>query len=340
MSLLPHSESVAHEVREIARVAPQLLPLWRKLREDVRAKGRGTKPKQILHDLKQEAIERGLTLAGWRYLCHLPEKWVAEGISWGHPRVDCCLGTVNQLARVGQLPTEFEVFQGASIYIQGCSSMLGFVPEEIVALARAAFRRSREWTGEGSFYEEFKYVAGWCSGAYIFRDKEYGYAGPLDDNQKRAPWEWFLRRAIHCWITNHGLLPPYFNGRSWERYDDGKVWDTVIAPFEYRGLEVVPLTSVRELYEESAALRHCVYSYAERCRRGVSQILSVREEGEPRATFEVACRNGDWTLTQVRGRRNWVPRENEIFAAREALRRVRLTEEERRAEAGISRRVT
>ena len=64
---------------------------------------------------------------------------------------------------------------------------------------------------------------------------------------------------------------------------------------------IVKLTSASSLREEGQRLRHCVglWTYANRVRKGVSEIYSLRDEkGQSRATLEV--RRGG-TLSQIKG---------------------------------------
>ena len=70
--------------------------------------------------------------------------------------------------------------------------------------------------------------------------------------------------------------------------------------------QLIELTSGAQLRNEGAALRHCVASYADRCRRGASQIWSLRvrrgEHVRHVLTIEIDMRRR--AVVQARGWRN------------------------------------
>lgn len=73
---------------------------------------------------------------------------------------------------------------------------------------------------------------------------------------------------------------------------------------------IVALTSAQALVEEGKAHQHCVGGYYDVCRSGDTQILSLRDQGEPAATVEVLL-GADWsqpclTVGQFKGWRDQV----------------------------------
>jgi hypothetical protein len=68
-------------------------------------------------------------------------------------------------------------------------------------------------------------------------------------------------------------------------------------------LEIVNLESAGELYEEHTVLGHCIDSYDTDCRKGVSHILSVRSESNPRlrSTIEIKFEKGKPYIEQHEG---------------------------------------
>jgi len=72
---------------------------------------------------------------------------------------------------------------------------------------------------------------------------------------------------------------------------------------------ILELLNSDALYAEGRAMRHCVYTYSNRCRRGETTIWSLRlrvEEGEKRmATVEVDPRKR--AIIQVRAKCNARP---------------------------------
>jgi hypothetical protein len=73
-----------------------------------------------------------------------------------------------------------------------------------------------------------------------------------------------------------------------------------------RRWQMIELTNSAQLRTEGAALHHCVASYADRCRRGMSRIWSLRfwqgEKVHHVLTIEVDPKRR--TVVQVRGRAN------------------------------------
>ncbi len=85
-------------------------------------------------------------------------------------------------------------------------------------------------------------------------------------------------------------------------------WDSLLPTVqEIQGLRVTHLGTQRELLEESALMKHCVSSYAERCQQGKSRIYGLDKEGRRCYTGEITRRGGVWQVNQVRGRKNGPP---------------------------------
>ena len=66
-------------------------------------------------------------------------------------------------------------------------------------------------------------------------------------------------------------------------------WPELCAPWrsECGHFEIVALSSATDLVEEGRLLEHCVGGYYDICRRGDTQILSLREDGRRVATVEI-----------------------------------------------------
>jgi len=69
---------------------------------------------------------------------------------------------------------------------------------------------------------------------------------------------------------------------------------------------VEPVTTGRALVEEGLAMRHCVGTYAELCKRGDVVIVGIRRsvQGRVRRAVTVEVRTATRTIVQVRGRAN------------------------------------
>ena len=93
-------------------------------------------------------------------------------------------------------------------------------------------------------------------------------------------------------------------------------WNSLIEqPVRIGPHTAVPLTSQADLNEESLALAHCIYQYAQTCRSGISRIFSIREGEKRTATTEIRFIQGQWKTTQVRGYHNSAPTKTVRHAA-------------------------
>lgn len=89
----------------------------------------------------------------------------------------------------------------------------------------------------------------------------------------------------------------------------GRGWDFELDEGDGRRWTLRELTSARELYEEGAAMAHCVGGYGHACASGWSAIFSLRLGGERRLTVELAPQGR--RVVQARGRRNGPARPEE-----------------------------
>jgi len=74
-----------------------------------------------------------------------------------------------------------------------------------------------------------------------------------------------------------------------ERQADRPGWPALCASWTSPcgAYSLVPLTTAEALVEEGHAHQHCVGTYYDTCRRGDTQILSLRANGDPAATVEI-----------------------------------------------------
>ena len=68
-------------------------------------------------------------------------------------------------------------------------------------------------------------------------------------------------------------------------------WPSPMESFAHEGWEAQLLSSSAALTEEGRAMRHCVSSYASRCKEGTSRIFSVKLNGERVCTMELGLRS-------------------------------------------------
>lgn len=114
-----------------------------------------------------------------------------------------------------------------------------------------------------------------------------------------------------------------------ERHADRPGWPALCAPWRSvcGRFDIVVLASAADLVEEGRALDHCVGGYYDICRRGDTQILSLREEGQPVATVELVLARDFHPLTlqvgQFKARRNTSPAPHLHEPLRAFLREIR-----------------
>jgi len=136
----------------------------------------------------------------------------------------------------------------------------------------------------------------------------------------KAGWQTLLARAKAA-LTPPRAVPPPRAAQA-----GACEWDPYVRRIEWGGYVFVALASAAELEEEGEAMHHCVGSYDENCRDGVTRVYSVRERksGMRVATCALECSIDDdgirWEHDQTKGIRNAdVPRE--VLVAADAVLR-------------------
>lgn len=115
-----------------------------------------------------------------------------------------------------------------------------------------------------------------------------------------------------------------------ERAADRPGWPPLCSPWrsQCRRFEIVVLSSAADLVEEGRILDHCVGGYYDICRRGDTQILSLREDGRRVATVELKLGLYPAALTievgQFSSHRNSRPARHLHEPLREFLRDIRV----------------
>lgn len=137
-----------------------------------------------------------------------------------------------------------------------------------------------------------------------------------------------FREAVAVWHRRVASLSALRHEKRAERPG----WPPLCAPWRSRcgHFEIVALTSAAELVEEGRWLDHCVGGYYDICRRGDTQILSLREVGDRVATVEITLANDlDAPALQVgqfRAQRNTPPSQHLHPPLRDFLKAVRTGE--------------
>jgi len=131
----------------------------------------------------------------------------------------------------------------------------------------------------------------------------------LDKNQIKRGWECLekLSEEWHQHENAYGLYEEYIDEYpSWscavsERQDE---WLSAIPTNNV--YKLVPLTTPRQLLEESISMHHCVVTYLDDCISGNVRIFSIRAcaNNERIATAELTNRSGLWKVAQLKGKHN------------------------------------
>jgi hypothetical protein len=130
-----------------------------------------------------------------------------------------------------------------------------------------------------------------------------------------------LQEAARVWHRRAAAVAALRN----ENQTDRPGWPPLCAPWTSRcgAFEIVPLTTATALVEEGNAHHHCVGTYYDACRRGGTQILSLRAAGKPMVTAEILldARIASLRVGQFKGLHDEVPDDPAVHhAMREFLR--------------------
>jgi hypothetical protein len=244
--------------------------------------------------LKRLLAERGVNGRGWR-LC------LEFGDALFHP------------LEAGFFPANLLYANGsnAAAYLrllQACEMDVLPPPELVASLARWRLPRNRlsiipplffraawkacvaaQYSDEGvnSFIEtEVVPLASWffSSGSYEL----------IDDTRLKAGWMTLMRLRREWFIAQARTL----GEEEWPPILRSMVWDT----FRFSAL-----FSEAQLEEEGNVMRHCVATYADRCRSELLRIYSVRhyKTGMRVATLSAKeVRTGHWEIDQIKGPNN------------------------------------
>jgi len=68
-------------------------------------------------------------------------------------------------------------------------------------------------------------------------------------------------------------------------------WPAVAIEFSAGGFTATPLVDARALFDEGKAMRHCVFSYTDRCHTGHERIVSIQRAGQRVSTLEIFPRD-------------------------------------------------
>lgn len=252
--------------RLVARENPQLLPLLLAYIDQL-PPGKPAQGKDPVAMLKAAVCSKGLSDATWRYVCHHGSRLfrVAWATATRQPAFNLAIRYLKALESAGLPPPPPPAL--ARVLLHGYNVHDQDVPLVTInfycGIDPLALRaglleadRARGCRDMMSFVEEFMGVCWWSE----------ALTEPLDANQRKAPWSWFVRQWQAA-ETLHGRLEGALN----------RHWTTRSPGFVEGRWQVVPIRSEEELVRESLAMRNCLESLGDACASGEMEIYSIRD---------------------------------------------------------------
>jgi hypothetical protein len=276
--------------QQVARENPRLLPLVGSYLADRRLPP-GT---DVVAAIKDSFREAGLSRAAWRYVtrygsCIFKVPWQ---MSSNESKLDVALEYLDALDQAGLPPPPPPMLIRAwlRIYVAAEYDRIHFycgwsdVPEHVLRTGLLEADRLRKSAELSDFVDTFLSVVHWADRADL----------ALDRNQRRADWQWLVRRA-----------------QDWESMSKREVatqnryWRSHIGTFKHGNLTIKPLLSSDALTREARLMRNCLAGYAERCADGLVRIFAVYDESAARPLAHIGIdfddRTQQWELTQCKG---------------------------------------
>ena len=337
------------EIKGIYAATPALIPIWLGFQYDQRAQHEPTglmadgweihrqirggpndrqqniKTESVVQDIR-ENLKRINASSGqiWKYICRMKPRWARTFMSRCRPEYRSNM--LSLLAEVGELP-KYTVFKEicANCYNFGVGDNHHEVAQPTaadridrrikIAFLRASFRASKKKLAKKFYTAEASLVWDWISKL----DR------PLDHNQLRSPWTWYMEKQ-KSWHEEEILRQRErmaAEKAKREEFEKNRkyAWDSLIEPFDRNGYHVVPLLKAQDLREEGEEMHHCVGSYDRTCEEGTCRIFSIQKEGKRVATLDIRKMRDiskqdenlgwRWVQQQIRGSCNIEP-EDEV----------------------------
>lgn len=284
--------------RQVARENPHLLPLLLAYVEQIPSKTT-IRTKDPILTLKTAFRDAGLSEAAWRYVVRHGARLfkIPWEVAAGQPHFQVSTRYMTALDAVDlpppPPPSVIKVLlHGYNPHRQndariGQQFQADIDPVALRAGLLEADRRRRLNTLEG-FDEEFLGVCWWSE----------ALDAPLDANQIRAGWPWFVRR----WQESE---------ESQAIIDDTESlsWKARLDSFQMGRMTVVPMESSEALIREARAMRNCLQCFMEECADGRFEVYSVRDAqtGKRKGCIGIRFDDGIPTIVDVKGFANTPP---------------------------------
>ncbi len=318
----------------------------------------------IIKTVKEHLDSRGLTNSGWRYLLKLPSRSV-QSLMHGTGGRDF-VALINWLAHIGIVP-RYSLIKPLMKHIL----MLHERSENLTSFLRAALLKAEKMRGVRKFYDnEVQLAIDWfqrsgerhavpvnklfvkASGAVCgnnddnFEIYHHSTQVELDNNQRRAGWDWFMRKQAewHREAAQREALRVVEEAARLKKDTKDISWDSALGEFEYKNYLVVPLTNAHALIDEGKEMHHCVSSYYRDCDQGFSRIFAIRGKDRSKiATLEIqrsrvlnAAIDVYWEVRQCRGACNEEVSKEVKAVAEEIAKRYTIADNEQLKEKAIA----
>lgn len=284
--------------RQVARENPHLLPLLLAYVEQIPSKTT-IRTKDPILTLKTAFRDAGLSEAAWRYVVRHGARLfkIPWEVAAGQPHFQVSTRYMTALDAVDLPPPPPPsvirvLLHGYNPHRQndariGQQFQADIDPVALRAGLLEADRRRRLNTLEG-FDEEFLGVCWWSE----------ALGAPLDANQIRAGWPWFVRR--------------------WQESEESQAiindteplsWKARLDSFQMGRMTVVPMESSEALIREALAMRNCLQCFMEECADGRFEVYSVRDTQTGKRKGCIGIRFDDEipTIVDVKGFANTPP---------------------------------
>lgn len=302
--------------RQVARENSHLLPLLHAFVDQI-PPGKTVQTKDPILALKSAIRDAGLSEATWRYVVRHGSRLfkIPWAITKGQERIEVAIRYLDALQSADlpppPPPSVVKTFLHGYNRHRENDVLIGrrFQHEIDPVALRFGFleadRRRQEGTVEG-FAEEFLGVCWWSETVPY----------PLDDNQAKAGWQWFVRR----WLEEEEAQALLENTKPLQ-------WPARLEEFQMGQLFAVPMNSSEKLIRESRAMRNCLQTYIEDCARGDFEVYSVRDVSNGKRKGCIGIRfdsDGIPTINDVKGFANTPPAGNVLQIASDLFRKLQM----------------
>jgi hypothetical protein len=232
----------------------------------------------VWKDLKDYFLSLGGTSQAWKWLC-------GQGYSWfkSYPLEEYYIKLFNALGalQLGKVPLHRGLVGSLNAILAptyGVTDPTRYL--DVFKAAAVAHRKRKLKVGD---FDNYNLI--------------FDYLNRVQTaTTKGATWASLMRKQ-HVWHMEEARL-------AMERRKEAGgcvAWSALVQWLQQGDLEAFSLNDSDDLWEEGAAMVHCVGGYDQRCFHNTSRIYSIRRKGERVATLELRFDDKHWTIGQLYG---------------------------------------